>query len=166
MRFSSEQLTKKKAITERQKSYLDVYAKEKSAAKTADAMGVAKGTAEKQLQEIAKRLGLQSIREIIKDQLDNPEGKATAKELMQLIEKQNYKCALSGIDLSPQVAELDHIVPRSKGGSDHISNLQWVHRRINRMKGSMSNETFIQTCKLITCNVTPLVGQGTSCLYN
>jgi DNA-binding CsgD family transcriptional regulator len=166
MRFNSEQLIKTKAITKRQKSYLDMYAKQKSAAKTATAMGVARGTAEKQLQEIAKRLGLQSIREIIKSQLDNPKGRATSAELMRLIEKQNYKCALSGVDLTPKVAEVDHIIPRSKGGSDHISNLQWVHKRINRMKGAMSNQTFIQTCKLVACIADPPSGVGTCHTYN
>lgn len=44
----------------------------------------------------------------------------------------------------PDRLDIDHIVPRSKGGSDHISNLQPVHHRCNLIKGGrlISNEVF------------------------
>lgn len=31
----------------------------------------------------------------------------------------------------PDAATIDHRVPRSRGGGDHISNLQLAHRRCN-----------------------------------
>ena len=33
-------------------------------------------------------------------------------------------------------ATVDHIVPKSKGGSDHPDNLQLAHARCNKIKGN------------------------------
>ena len=38
---------------------------------------------------------------------------------------------------------VDHVVPQSRGGSDHIDNLQILCGACNSMKGSGSQETFI-----------------------
>lgn len=74
-----------------------------------------------------------------------------------LFEKQNRKCALSGVDINfyskynrnckKQKASLDRI--NSKKG--YIKgNVQWVHKDINFMKQSKSNEEFIIYANLIT----------------
>jgi 5-methylcytosine-specific restriction endonuclease McrA len=83
--------------------------------------------------------------EIIKHERKN----AGRKEIRELIEKQCYKCALSGVPLDPDNAELDHIVPVSDGGDHSIDNLQVLHKVVNRMKGAMSNEEFVKWCGLI-----------------
>jgi 5-methylcytosine-specific restriction endonuclease McrA len=75
--------------------------------------------------------------------------KATAKQLYQLIEEQEFRCSLSGMKLTPKIARLDHKVPVSKGGDDSVDNLQWVHEEINRMKGTMDNLEFLELCKRI-----------------
>ena len=31
--------------------------------------------------------------------------------------------------------EIDHIIPKAKGGTDHINNLQALNTKVNRQKG-------------------------------
>lgn len=76
-------------------------------------------------------------------------GKATATELQEILSQQGFKCALSGRKLEPATASIDHKIPVSKGGTDEASNLQWVDKRVNRMKGNMSDDEFIELCKEI-----------------
>lgn len=46
--------------------------------------------------------------------------------------------------LKPGATTADHIVPRSKGGSDAISNLRPAHGRCNYRRGDRSIEWFRQ----------------------
>jgi 5-methylcytosine-specific restriction endonuclease McrA len=46
------------------------------------------------------------------------------------------KCAICGKE-GP--LEVDHIIPKDKGGSDHILNLQYLCRKCNAKKGSKLN---------------------------
>ena len=74
------------------------------------------------------------------------------KELNQLIEKQNYKCAYTGLVLTPAVdASVDHIIALSTDAEQYnkIENLQWVHSAINRMKNNHTEEDFLKYIKLI-----------------
>lgn len=75
--------------------------------------------------------------------------KAGRKELRNLIESQQYRCALSGVVLTPDTAELDHKIAVANGGDHSIENLQVVHVDVNRMKSAMGNDEFIRWCKLI-----------------
>jgi 5-methylcytosine-specific restriction endonuclease McrA len=70
----------------------------------------------------------------------------TAKALHRLLEQQQYKCALSGRELTPDNASLDHRVPRVESQDESIDNLWWVHQEINTAKGTMSTEAFIAMC--------------------
>lgn len=84
------------------------------------------------------------------DEVAEDEGEgATRSQLRGLIEKQGYCCALTGIPLEPNDAELDHVVPVSGGGTHAISNLQVLHKAVNRMKGAMSNDEFVRWCRLV-----------------
>jgi len=74
---------------------------------------------------------------------------ATANELMQLLKTQGFRCALTGIELTPQTARLDHIVPVSKGGTDIIENLQWLHIDANTAKATMAQDQFIAMCRKV-----------------
>ena len=67
------------------------------------------------------------------------------QEIRDKFHAQNGKCPLSGIALTLGLnAELDHIIPSSRGGGDNIENLQWVLTRVNRMKHQMIESEFFE----------------------
>lgn len=70
-------------------------------------------------------------------------------ELHELVAAQNFKCALSGVKLTPETACLDHIVSRNCGGDDSLSNLQALNVNVNRMKHTLSNDEFVAWCHRI-----------------
>ena len=70
----------------------------------------------------------------------------TATEIMKLLERQQFRCALSGRELTPAIASLDHIVPLAKGGSHTIDNLWVVDQQVNVAKGTMTLDEFLQVC--------------------
>jgi 5-methylcytosine-specific restriction endonuclease McrA len=77
---------------------------------------------------------------------------ATRQEIRDLITRQNYRCALSGVELTPDNAEIDHVIAVKNGGSHDVSNLQVLHVVVNRMKGTISNDEFIRWCRLVSEN--------------
>jgi hypothetical protein len=73
----------------------------------------------------------------------------TKKQIRDLLHSQNFKCALSGQSLTWETASLDRI------NSDipyEIDNLQWVLSEVNYMKRILTQERFVELCKLITEN--------------
>lgn len=73
-------------------------------------------------------------------------GKRSFRMLLALLESQGYLCALTGVRLETSTAELDHKTPVCRGGTNDLSNLQWIHKSINRAKNTMTNEEFIEVC--------------------
>jgi hypothetical protein len=65
---------------------------------------------------------------------------------------QNKECALSGVPLTISssslynTASIDRI-DSSKGYEEH--NIQWVHKHVNFMKRTYTQEYFIKMCKLV-----------------
>lgn len=74
-------------------------------------------------------------------------GTVTGKQILKLIEKQQYRCALSGRKLTPETASLDHVVPLSRGGKHDISNLQVLEHHVNTAKGTLTVDEFISLCE-------------------
>ena len=71
-----------------------------------------------------------------------------------LLEKigDNPVCYLTGkpIDLSKSRSyELDHIVPKSKGGTNELDNCNIATAKANRAKSDMTLEEFIDLCKSV-----------------
>ena len=73
--------------------------------------------------------------------------KITASGLQTLVEKQGYRCALTGRSLDPDTASVDHVVPLSRGGVNRMSNVQVLHIDVNKAKGAMTTDEFIDLCK-------------------
>ena len=76
----------------------------------------------------------------------------TKQECLDLLEKQDYKCKLSGITISIELgtASIDRI---DSSVSYVLSNVQWVYRKINYMKNSLPENEFIYLCSLVSENM-------------
>jgi 5-methylcytosine-specific restriction endonuclease McrA len=56
---------------------------------------------------------------------------------------------LTGIELAPEDANLDHIVPIARGGMHEMGNVQIVHRAINHMKSTLTPDEFLHWCRQV-----------------
>ncbi len=74
----------------------------------------------------------------------------TAKQILELIQNQGYRCALSGRVLTPETASLDHIVPLSRGGEHALANIWAVDFQVNNAKGTLTVEEFVALCQEVT----------------
>lgn len=78
------------------------------------------------------------------------------EDAAMVLNKQEWKCAFSGLDLvcsgntSQITASLDRI-DNSKGYT--IDNVQFVHKDINMMRGSLDVQKFIYFCSLVSNKV-------------
>jgi len=95
-------------------------------------------------------------------EIRNLEFNVSIEFLWALYEKQNGKCKLSGIPIvltterknanvnfDKMTASLDRIDSTKDYTED---NVQWVHKHVNMMKQSYSQEYFIEICKAIAKN--------------
>jgi len=67
--------------------------------------------------------------------------KGVRRHLPMLLERDNHECQLrikcdGPLPADRRLIEVDHIIPRSKGGSDALENLQIACRQCNLAKGS------------------------------
>jgi 5-methylcytosine-specific restriction endonuclease McrA len=70
-------------------------------------------------------------------------------------------CALSGRKLDIRTAELDHIIPRSRGGSDNLENLRLVCPEANSAKGSLTDRELILLCQdILKAQIPELLGRA------
>jgi 5-methylcytosine-specific restriction endonuclease McrA len=76
----------------------------------------------------------------------------TTKQILNLLEQQGKRCALTGWPLTPETASIDHVIPLSKGGDHSIDNAQIVDYRVNLAKGTMTNDEFIEMCMAVAEN--------------
>lgn len=79
----------------------------------------------------------------------------TAEDAAEQLEIQESKCALTGIELdagasgcnlnqiTASIDRIDNSIGYEKG------NIQWVHKDVNMMRGSLSIERFKEICSLV-----------------
>jgi 5-methylcytosine-specific restriction endonuclease McrA len=147
-----------KTLTETQDKYLNLLKTQGSIGRASKVAGVHYTTVRETLQAVAKKLGMNSHKDLVlKYGFASPVHKkpekqkrlSLVKQIVSIIEKQEFRCALSGVFLNPDSSNLDHKHPVSLGGTDDIENLQWLDSNVNRAKGNMPNEEFILMCKRV-----------------
>ena len=75
------------------------------------------------------------------------------KELKLLLEKQNYKCSLTGDKLTFNNMELDHIIPSSKKGENELGNVRWITIQANKAKWNFTDKELFNFCNKIINNL-------------
>ncbi len=73
--------------------------------------------------------------------------KLGTKDLKEMLERQGHKCALTGRPLTPENCAMDHIIPLSRGGTHTKDNAQLVAAEVNKAKGTMLEQEFVQLCR-------------------
>ena len=63
--------------------------------------------------------------------------------------QQEGQCAGCRMDFPFKVFEVDHVIPQSRGGSDHLDNLQLLCSHCNRTKGDRPQEYLVAKLKEI-----------------
>ena len=61
--------------------------------------------------------------------------------------EQEGRCAGCAMDFPFKVFEVDHVIPQSRGGSDHLDNLQLLCSHCNRIKGDRPQEYLVARLK-------------------
>lgn len=152
MRFSSGQFAKafQEKISGESQMRVWAYYKAKSTVDAIRLLGLncTEKTFSAKLREVAIRMGAPNARTLFRKAADSTM-KVDASFLKKLIEKQEFRCAISGIELTPDNAALDHIIPYANGGRHRRDNVQWVHNDINAIKGQFEHGRFIELCRLV-----------------
>jgi hypothetical protein len=79
----------------------------------------------------------------------------TIEFLWELIQKQDFKCAISGLPIqltqSRRTGEnMTASIDRRDSTKGYTpDNVQWVHKTINIMKNTLSEQEFIEFCKAV-----------------
>lgn len=77
----------------------------------------------------------------------------TPKDILQLLETQQYRCAYTGEELTPDNVSADHIIPLKRGGEHSLKNICLVTRAANQAKGTLALDEFRDLCrKVVTHN--------------
>lgn len=104
------------------------------------------GGNEKQRKRIARMQVEQPFRwraQLLRRRLGWP---ITEHDLIALWDAQDGRCGLTGQPMDVHDAEIDHIVPISRGGGHELANLRWTTRPANQAKGDLLDHEFLALC--------------------
>lgn len=79
-------------------------------------------------------------------------GTITIEDTYSQLQKQNFKCALSGVDLEWSEESGMSIDRINSKGEYTLDNIQIVHKDINLMKNYFDQDYFIKMCKKVAEN--------------
>ena len=90
--------------------------------------------------------------------------KLTAFDLWKIAKKQKLLCALTGVKLNAENISVDHIVAKSKGGSNRPENIRLVHKDVNLAKRALSDSEFLELCRKVVdfSERNPAISDGAS----
>jgi hypothetical protein len=80
------------------------------------------------------------------------------EEAYAVLIEQDFKCTYSGLPITFAISSTDHMHGMTTASMDRIDsalgyiagNIQWVHKDINFMKRSMSDQQFVDLCMVVT----------------
>ena len=91
--------------------------------------------------------------------LDRINQLSLTEQLIIKLQKSEFSCFYSDIKIIPGFsASVDHRVPKNLGGTDDISNLEWVHYSINRIKSTLPEKEFVERFEDILVEINMMQG--------
>ncbi|TGL76902.1 HNH endonuclease [Leptospira jelokensis] len=78
--------------------------------------------------------------------------KLRAGHIRKLLNDQNFRCFISGLELTYENVEIEHIIPLSKGGKHELTNLCLIDKSLKELKRFKTKEEIIKLCKIILEN--------------
>jgi diadenosine tetraphosphate (Ap4A) HIT family hydrolase/5-methylcytosine-specific restriction endonuclease McrA len=91
----------------------------------------------------------------------------------EVLKRARFRCELCGISAEHKALEVDHIIPRNKGGTDHVSNLQALCYSCNATKRDRDDMDFRgviaryedreQNCSFCTIEAERVIAQNELC---
>ncbi len=104
----------------------------------------------------------QCLRCFVKNTWRQATGKNRGSEfLLELMKSQNNICPYTGEFIQIGVnASIDHILSKARfpESASNNNNFQWTHRRVNLMKGDLTNDEFFSLMKRILDYAKPVNG--------
>lgn len=68
----------------------------------------------------------------------------------EVLKRAGFRCELCGVSASKRALEIDHILPRSRGGEDTLENFQALCYICNANKGNRDNASFRETSRKLS----------------
>lgn len=72
--------------------------------------------------------------------------KFAAKDFYSLLDRQNFRCALSGRELTPETTDAEHILPLDSGGIHTPENIYLIVRDAARLKRHLTEAELVRLC--------------------